>query len=61
MIGPTKEHFGACPINIAIVPYELNKSEPLQRVIMKGFIQKNLDDIKENSYDDRDGYNPDYI
>ena len=55
------EHFGACVIDISIVSKELNKSYPEQRRIIKGYIHKNWKVIKENSYNDKEGFNPDYI
>ena len=43
------------------MPYELNTSIPLQRIIMKGWIHKNWTGINENSFNYKDGYNPDWI
>ena len=53
--------YGAIEIKMAIEPRELDKSEELKRIFMKYFIRRYYTKIKYLSYEDKYGYNPDWI
>ena len=60
-MSPRKEIYGAIDINVAVTRKELSNDTELQATIIKHYLHRNWKLIKENSYENRKGYNPDYI
>ena len=53
--------YGAIEVKIAIEPRELDKCPDLKRFAMKHYIWRYWGKIKYISYEDKLGYNPDFI